>query len=84
MIEGVRSSIEISKTKAMQTFNSQLYNFSVPQCEKFTYDSDDYWECAIRAFTFTIYHYSGTCKMAADDDVTGVVNPRLKVIYYYD
>ena len=63
----------------MKRFNSQLYNASIPGCEDYQYDSDEYWECALRTITFTIYHYSGTCKMAPMHDPTGVVNPRLQV-----
>ncbi|XP_058799351.1 glucose dehydrogenase [FAD, quinone]-like [Phymastichus coffea] len=79
LIEGIRAAIEISKTKAMRRFNSQFYDFLVPGCEDYEYDSNQYWECCLRTFTFNIYHYSGTCKMAPEDDPSGVVNPRLHV-----
>ncbi|KAJ8686459.1 hypothetical protein QAD02_022253 [Eretmocerus hayati] len=79
MVKGIRSAIEVSKTKAMQQFDSTLYDVPVPGCEGYTYDSDEYWECAVRTFTFTIYHHSGTCKMAPESDPTGVVDPRLRV-----
>lgn len=79
MVKGIRAAIEVSKTEAMQRFKSKLYNFIVPGCENYAYDSDDYWECAARTFTLTIYHQTGTCKMAPDGDPTGVVNPRLQV-----
>ncbi|XP_058799462.1 glucose dehydrogenase [FAD, quinone]-like [Phymastichus coffea] len=79
MVKGIRAAIEVSRTDAMQRFKSELYNFAVPGCEKYEYDSDEYWECAARTFTFTIYHQSGTCKMAPNSDPTGVVNSRLQV-----
>ncbi|KAJ8673431.1 hypothetical protein QAD02_004693 [Eretmocerus hayati] len=79
MIEGIRSAIEVSKTKAMQKFGSELHDVPVLNCEHLRYDSDEYWECAIRTFTVNIYHYSGTCKMAPKSDPTGVVDPRLRV-----
>ncbi|XP_001602364.1 glucose dehydrogenase [FAD, quinone] [Nasonia vitripennis] len=79
MIKGIRAAIEVSRTKSMRRFNSQFYDFIVPGCEDYEYDSDEYWECALRTFTFTIYHHSGTCKMAPENDPTGVVNPRLQV-----
>ncbi|XP_016844951.1 glucose dehydrogenase [FAD, quinone] [Nasonia vitripennis] len=78
-IKGIRAAIEVSKTKSMQKFNSRIHDVLVPGCEDHEYDSDDYWECALRTFTFTIYHYSGTCKMAPENDPTSVVNPRLQV-----
>ncbi|CAB0041580.1 unnamed protein product [Trichogramma brassicae] len=79
MVEGIRSAIQVSKTKAMQRFKSRLHDVPVYGCENFIYDSDAYWECALRTYTFTIYHHSGTCKMAPSNDSTGVVNPRLQV-----
>ena len=79
MIKGIRAAIKVSKTKAMQHFGSRLHDVPIPDCENHKYNSDKYWECALRTFTFTIYHHSGTCKMAAENDPTGVVNPRLQV-----
>ncbi|EFN84163.1 Glucose dehydrogenase [acceptor] [Harpegnathos saltator] len=79
LIAGIRSAIELSRTQAMQEFGSQLTNDTLPGCEKYEYDSDDYWECAIRTVPYTIYHFSGTCKMGPKGDPTAVVDPRLKV-----
>ena len=79
MIKGIRAAIEVSRTRAMRRFNSRFYDFKVPGCEDYEYDSDEYWECSLRTYTFTIYHHSGTCKMAPEYDSTGVVNPRLQV-----
>lgn len=81
MVKGIRTAIEISRTKAMRRFKSQLYEVPVPGCEDRKYDSDEYWECALRTFTVTIYHHAGSCKMAPENDPTGVVNPRLQVRY---
>ncbi|KAG7204870.1 hypothetical protein KM043_005270 [Ampulex compressa] len=79
MREGIKATIEISKTKAMQRFKSTLYNKTLPGCHGIS-DPDDYWDCHIRTNTATIYHYSGTCKMGSENDTSAVVNPRLKVI----
>ncbi|XP_039314743.1 glucose dehydrogenase [FAD, quinone] [Solenopsis invicta] len=80
MIAGIRNAITVGQTKTMQMFGSHLSNDTFPGCENYQYDSDDYWECAIRTATMTIYHYSGTCKMGPRGDSTAVVDPRLKVI----
>ncbi|XP_014217222.1 glucose dehydrogenase [FAD, quinone]-like [Copidosoma floridanum] len=79
LIKGIRATIQLSKTKAMQQYGSQLNDRVVPGCEKYEPDSDAYWECALRTYTFTIWHHSGTCKMGRDDDESSVVNSRLKV-----
>ncbi|XP_029680537.1 glucose dehydrogenase [FAD, quinone]-like [Formica exsecta] len=80
MIAGIKAAMKISQTKAMQTFDSQLCNDTLPGCENYSYDSFAYWECAIRLIPCTIYHYSGTCKMGPREDPTAVVDPKLKVI----
>ncbi|XP_043271048.1 glucose dehydrogenase [FAD, quinone]-like [Venturia canescens] len=80
LIKGVRLALKLGKTNSMQRFGSELHATPVSGCETFEYDSDDYWECAIRRVPMTIYHYSGTCKMGARSDTTAVVDPRLQVI----
>ena len=82
LVKGIRATIAVSKTKSMQKFGSKLYDTPLAGCEHFEYDSDEYWECAVRSFTMNIYHYSGTCKMGPENDPTAVVNPRLKVTSY--
>lgn len=79
MIAGIRASLNVSRTKAMQVFGSRLANDTLPGCENYEYDSDAYWECAIRTISCTIYHYAGTCKMGPSNDPTAVVDPKLKV-----
>lgn len=78
-IKGIRMAIELSKTKAMTHFNSQLLDLAIPDCEMHVPDSDEYWECALRTYTMTIWHHSGTCKMGKEDDPTTVVNSKLQV-----
>ncbi|XP_033212018.1 glucose dehydrogenase [FAD, quinone]-like [Belonocnema kinseyi] len=80
IVEAIRASIEVSKTRGMQRFGSHLLELPIRGCENFPHGSDEYWECAARTFTFTIYHHSGTCKMGPEHDPTAVVNPRLQVI----
>ncbi|XP_018377167.1 PREDICTED: glucose dehydrogenase [FAD, quinone]-like [Trachymyrmex cornetzi] len=80
MIAGIRTALSIGRTSAMQTFDSKLSNYTYTECNDYEYDSDAYWECALRITTSTIFHYSGTCKMGARGDPTAVVDPKLKVI----
>ncbi|XP_015597067.1 glucose dehydrogenase [FAD, quinone] [Cephus cinctus] len=77
---GIRAAIALSKTRAMRRIGSQLVDLVNPVCREHEYDSDPYWECALRTLTLNIYHYSGTCKMGPEKDPTAVVNPRLQVI----
>lgn len=77
LIEGIRIALNVSATKTFQKYGSRPLMTKMPGCRKHTFNSDEYWECALRHFTFTIYHPTGTCKMGVDEDA--VVDPRLRV-----
>lgn len=79
LVEGIRIAHAVSNTSAFQRFGSRPHTIPFPGCRKFLYDSDDYWECCIRHFTFTIYHPTSTCKMGPETDPDAVVDSRLKV-----
>ncbi|CAB0020141.1 unnamed protein product [Nesidiocoris tenuis] len=77
LIEGIRIAMNVSSTRAFQRFRSRPLYTKMPGCRAYQFGSDDYWECYLRHFTFTIYHPSSTCKMGVDPDA--VVDPRLRV-----
>lgn len=79
IVEGVRISQRLVQTNAMKSIGAKLWDIPIPGCEQFQFDSDNYWKCAARHLTFTIYHLSGTCKMGPVGDPTAVVDPRLRV-----
>ncbi|XP_043481456.1 glucose dehydrogenase [FAD, quinone] [Leptopilina heterotoma] len=79
LVEGIRIAMAVSNSSAFQRFGSRPLRTKMPGCQKFPFDTYEYWECAIRHFTFTIYHPTGTCKMGPKDDPTAVVDPRLRV-----
>lgn len=79
LVAGVRLTQGLAKTRALQKYDAKLLKSILPGCRQFKFDSDDYWKCHARHFSFTIYHQSGTCKMGPISDRTTVVDPRLRV-----
>lgn len=78
-VNGIKKVIEMLDTEAMRRINARLHDTPIPACAYLGFGTDAYWECHTRHFTFTIYHYSGTCKMGPIGDPTAVVDPRLRV-----
>ncbi|KAH8385019.1 hypothetical protein KR093_010505 [Drosophila rubida] len=79
LVEGIKLAINVSNSQAFQRFGSRLHNIPLPGCRHHTFQSDEYWACCIKQFTFTIYHPSGTCRMGPASDPLAVVDPRLRV-----
>lgn len=79
IVAGVRLFQRMLDTDAMRSIGARLPSTPMPGCEHHAFDSDEYWKCSARIVSFSIYHLSGTCKMAPAGDPTAVVDPRLRV-----
>eukprot|EP00095_Tigriopus_kingsejongensis_P012431 maker-scaffold924_size80766-snap-gene-0.16 protein:Tk12431 transcript:maker-scaffold924_size80766-snap-gene-0.16-mRNA-1 annotation:"glucose dehydrogenase" len=79
LTEGIRRAIELGGTKAFRRFGARFHDTPNPFCRHLKFMSDQYWECAMRHFTYTTYHDSGTCRMGPYDDPWSVVDAKLKV-----
>ncbi|KAK5638302.1 hypothetical protein RI129_012597 [Pyrocoelia pectoralis] len=79
LIAGIRIGLNLSDTAAFQRFHSKCHRTPFPGCGQYPFDSDEYWECSIRHFTFTIYHPTSTNKMGPSTDPDAVVDHRLRV-----
>jgi choline dehydrogenase-like flavoprotein len=78
-IEGAKFGYAMSKTRRMQQLSADINQIQIPGCRHLEFLSDEYWECAARHYTMTIYHPVGTCKMGPATDADAVVDPRLRV-----
>ncbi|XP_050302390.1 glucose dehydrogenase [FAD, quinone]-like [Anthonomus grandis grandis] len=78
-IASIRKTLEIIKMPALQRYRATLYEKPMPGCEKHTFNSDEYWECALRTITPTLHHQVATCKMGPVTDPEAVVDHRLRV-----
>lgn len=79
ILQGIKETIRISKTPAMQRINTRLHDIPIPSCAHLTFGTDDYWRCSIRTFSCTLHHQVSTCKMGLESDPTSVVNHKLQV-----
>lgn len=79
LIKGIREFMRFLDTKNFKTHSGEFVRFKIDECDKFEFESDDYWKCYISYFATTLYHPSGTCKMGPSTDPEAVVDPRLRV-----
>ncbi|KAI4501931.1 hypothetical protein M0802_002613 [Mischocyttarus mexicanus] len=79
MREGVKAAIAYGETSSLKRLGSRFYSKPLPNCKHIPMFTDEYWECAIRQYTMTIYHMSCTAKMGPRSDPMAVVDPSLRV-----
>nr|CAD7568918.1 unnamed protein product [Timema californicum] len=79
LVEAGRLSQHLSNTPTMRSIGAKLNPNKFPGCEHYKMMSDEYLECALRKYTMTLWHPSGTCKMGPDSDPYAVLDPRLRV-----
>lgn len=77
--EGVKAAIAFGETTTMRRFGARFHSKPVPNCKHLPPFTDEYWNCAIRQYTMTIYHMSCTAKMGLPNDPMAVVDPELRV-----
>ncbi|XP_056642947.1 glucose dehydrogenase [FAD, quinone] [Diorhabda sublineata] len=77
--EGTKAAVAFGQTEAMKRFGSRFLTNPPPKCKHLPIYTDEYWECYIRQYTLSIYHYSCTAKMGPPSDPYAVVDPELKV-----
>ncbi|XP_049311685.1 glucose dehydrogenase [FAD, quinone] [Bactrocera dorsalis] len=77
--EGVKTAVAMGETQALKRFGARFWSKPLPNCKHLPQFTDEYWDCAIRQYTMTIYHMSGTAKMGPPSDPWAVVDPQLRV-----
>ncbi|KAF5277890.1 hypothetical protein FQA39_LY06042 [Lamprigera yunnana] len=80
LFQGIQLVFRITNTTAFKKMGAEYLYASHPDCQKFSFETRDYWYCNIRYFTTAAFHLVGSCKMGPNPVTTGaVVNPQLKV-----
>ncbi|XP_044261112.1 glucose dehydrogenase [FAD, quinone]-like [Tribolium madens] len=79
LLEGIKFGLKQIESEPFAKFQPKLIDYKLKNCQKFEFKSDDYWRCAIRWLTSTVYHPVGTCKMGPRSDPGAVLDSRLRV-----
>ena len=79
LIESVRFSQRLARSPLFRRYGATFYQRPLTQCSHLPPNSDQYWDCAIRHFTYPLYHDCCTAHMGPSSDPTAVVSPRLSV-----
>ena len=77
MKAGLKWCIRMAKSEIFHKYNLHpiVDEFSCREHQPF---SDDYIECFLKHWSFTIYHPVGTCKMGPNSDPLAVVDAQLR------
>ncbi|XP_002070339.3 glucose dehydrogenase [FAD, quinone] isoform X2 [Drosophila willistoni] len=79
LVEGIKFAIRLSQTSPLKQYGMRLDKTVVKGCESHTFNTDAYWECAVRQNTGPENHQAGSCKMGPSHDPMAVVNHELRV-----
>ena len=81
MVEGVKRAVYMSENApSFKRINARLSPVPFPPCAHLEFRSDSYWECFVRHYSVSIYHYSGTIAMGKRGSPDAVVDSELRVI----
>ncbi|XP_022112543.2 glucose dehydrogenase [FAD, quinone] [Pieris rapae] len=78
-VASIRHIQKLVQTPPFQRYGAKLYPGHLKTCRQFTFDTDDYWECAVRTVTATLHHQISSCRMGPDNDPMAVLDPELRV-----
>jgi len=79
LIAAIQYLLTLEDTKSFKEHNMKFRAVDKVYCGQFEYNTEDYWECYVRHWTFSLYHQVGTCKMGPRSDGESVVDSKLKV-----
>lgn len=78
-VAAIRYIQALASTAPFQKFGAKIHEAQYPDCRGLTFDTDSYWECAVRTLTATLHHQIATCRMGPEGDPLAVVDPELRV-----
>lgn len=78
-IASIRHIQALASTPPFQRMGAKIHKAQFPTCREYRFDTDAYWECAVRTLTVTLHHQIATCRMGPERDFRAVVDPELRV-----
>ncbi|KAL4711804.1 hypothetical protein ACJJTC_005973 [Scirpophaga incertulas] len=78
-IASIRFIQALAETEPFQRLGARLHKANYTTCQGLKFNSDEYWECALRTLTATLHHQIATCRMGPRSDPLAVVDPELRV-----
>ena len=79
MIRAINFSLSLGSDQEFRKFGARFYERPLEQCKYFTMYSDKYWDCAVRHFTYPLYHDCCTAPMGPEHSRESVVDAQLRV-----
>lgn len=79
MLNGLKYQLKLCNTTPYKQAAIEMIHMRIPECDRYTFKSDQYLKCYIRYFSSSCLHTTGTSKMGANSDPTAVVDPFLRV-----
>ena len=73
--------LKLADTEAFKSIGASPqdpFDVYTPHCDGYPQNSDEYWICRIKHYTYTVYHPTSTCRMGSKNDPTAVVDPQLR------
>ena len=73
--------LKLADTEAFKSIGASPqdpFDVYTPHCDGYPQNSDEYWICRIKHYTYTVYHPTSTCRMGSTNDPTAVVDPQLR------
>lgn len=79
LLRYVRFIQKLAETSTFKHYGLELITVPLEECDKFPFDSDNYWSCYIKYFYISAWHGVGTCRMGPASDSSAIVDHRLRV-----
>lgn len=78
-VRAIKQQISFTKSPAYKKNGGEFIHIPVEECDRFEFQSDDYFRCYIKYFGNGNSHPVSTSKMGPDTDAEAVVDSRLRV-----